>query len=393
MLLTVVVFVVVLSVLVLVHELGHFFVAKRNGVASEEFGLGYPPRIAGVFRDKKDRKRIIFGNKEIKKEDKKNEDTTVYSLNWIPFGGFVKIRGEDGEDKKDKKSFASKSIWVRFKILFAGVAMNFLLGIILLALALQIGLPEAIDDELNAPEAKVQIAQVLPGSPAEELGIKLGDEVVSVVKDDGEIININSVKQLQEEIANNAGKEMTFNLKQGQSNEVISLSSTLRSDAPEGEGILGVVLVRTTPVKYGFFESFWVATKVTFSLIGAIIMFLLDLIVRLFTSQPVTADVTGPIGIAVLTGQVAKLGIAYVLQFAAILSINLAVINLFPFPALDGGRILFLLIEKIKGSPISKKTEGIANSIGFIFLIFLMVFVTVRDFMNFKIVEKVKDLF
>lgn len=392
MLLTVVVFVVILSILVLVHELGHFFVAKRNGVVSEEFGLGYPPRIAGIFRDKNNRKKMVLGSREIKKEDKKDDDTTVYSLNWIPFGGFVKIRGEDGEDKKDKKSFASKSIWVRFKILFAGVTMNFLLGIVLLAFALQIGLPEAIDDGVDAPGAKIQIAQVLPGSPAEELGVKLGDQVISVVGG-GETVDINSVEQLQKEIADNAGKEMTFNLKQGKSDEIVSLTSVLRSEVPEGEGILGVVLVRTTPVKYGFFESFWIATKVTLSLIGAIVMFLVDLIAKLFTSQPVTADVTGPIGIAVLTGQVARLGIAHVLQFAAILSINLAVINLFPFPALDGGRILFLLIEKIKGSPISKKAEGVANSVGFAFLIILMIFVTVRDFMNFKIVDKVKDLF
>jgi regulator of sigma E protease len=392
MLLTIVVFVVILSILVLVHELGHFFVAKRNGVVSEEFGLGYPPRIAGIFRDKNNRKKMVLGSREIKKEDKKDDDTTVYSLNWIPFGGFVKIRGEDGEDKKDKKSFASKSIWVRFKILFAGVTMNFLLGIVLLAFALQIGLPEAIDDGVDAPGAKIQIAQVLPGSPAEELGVKLGDQVISVVGG-GETVDINSVEQLQKEIADNAGKEMTFNLKQGKSDEIVSFTSVLRSEVPEGEGILGVVLVRTTPVKYGFFESFWIATKVTLSLIGAIVMFLVGLIAKLFTSQPVTADVTGPIGIAVLTGQVARLGIAHVLQFAAILSINLAVINLFPFPALDGGRILFLLIEKIKGSPISKKAEGVANSVGFAFLIILMIFVTVRDFMNFKIVDKVKDLF
>ncbi len=361
-------------------------------MVSEEFGLGYPPRIAGIFRDKNNRKKMVLGSREIKKEDKKDDDTTVYSLNWIPFGGFVKIRGEDGEDKKDKKSFASKSIWVRFKILFAGVTMNFLLGIVLLAFALQIGLPEAIDDGVDAPGAKIQIAQVLPGSPAEELGVKLGDQVISVVGG-GETVDINSVEQLQKEIADNAGKEMTFNLKQGKSDEIVSFTSVLRSEVPEGEGILGVVLVRTTPVKYGFFESFWIATKVTLSLIGAIVMFLVGLIAKLFTSQPVTADVTGPIGIAVLTGQVARLGIAHVLQFAAILSINLAVINLFPFPALDGGRILFLLIEKIKGSPISKKAEGVANSVGFAFLIILMIFVTVRDFMNFKIVDKVKDLF
>jgi regulator of sigma E protease len=170
------------------------------------------------------------------------------------------------------------------------------------------------------------------------------------------------------------------------------LKSEIREEAPEGQGLLGVQLVRTTFARYGFFESTWMAIQTSFSMILAILVFLGDLIIRLFSSQPVTADVAGPVGIAVMTGKMVQFGLAYVFQFVALLSINLAVINLLPIPALDGGRIFFLLIEKIKGAPLSQKLEGTANAIGFFLLILLMVFVTVKDFANFQIIDKIKGI-
>jgi regulator of sigma E protease len=387
---TFIVFILILGVLVLVHELGHFLVAKRNGVISDEFGFGFPPRIFGTYKDKKGQRRWVFGNKEIG-NDLKNEDETVYSFNLIPLGGFVKIRGEDGEDKKDKKSFANQSIWVRFKILFAGVLMNFILAIVLFSLAFQIGLPESVGDDYKAGDAKIQIAQVVKDSPAEEMGLEMGDRVLSIQTEEG-LMPVSKIKTFQEVIENNKGKEISMNIEREGQEKLLVLKSEIREEAPEGQGLLGVQLVRTTFARYGFFESTWMAIQTSFSMILAILVFLGDLIVRIFSSQPVTAEVAGPVGIAVMTGKMVQFGLAYVFQFVALLSINLAVINLLPIPALDGGRIFFLLIEKIKGAPLSQKLEGTANAIGFFLLILLMVFVTVKDFANFQIIDKIKGI-
>jgi regulator of sigma E protease len=387
---TFIVFILILGVLVLVHELGHFLVAKRNGVISDEFGFGFPPRIFGTYKDKKGQRRWVFGNKEIG-NDLKSEDETVYSFNLIPLGGFVKIRGEDGEDKKDKKSFANQSIWVRFKILFAGVLMNFILAIVLFSLAFQIGLPESVGDDYQTEDAKIQIAQVVKDSPAEEMGLEMGDRVLSIQTEEG-LMPVSKIKTFQELIENNKGKEVSMNIEREGQEELLVLKSEIREDAPEGQGLLGVQLVRTTFARYGFFEATWMAIQTSFSMILAILVFLGDLIVRIFSSQPVTAEVAGPVGIAVMTGKMVQFGLAYVFQFVALLSINLAVINLLPIPALDGGRIFFLLIEKIKGAPLSQKLEGTANAIGFFLLILLMVFVTVKDFANFQIIDKIKGI-
>ena len=166
-----------------------------------------------------------------------------------------------------------------------------------------------------------------------------------------------------------------------------------RIEEESGKALVGIEIVRTAFVRHGFLESFWLGIKTTASMVWLIFAFLGDLIVRLFTSQPVPTEVAGPVGIAVLTGQMTRLGLAFILQFAAVLSINLAIINLLPIPALDGGRILFLGIEKLKGSPVSQKVEGLMHTVGFALLIILMIFITARDFVNFEIVDKVKNLF
>jgi len=377
---TFIIFILILGLLVLVHELGHFIVAKRNGVPSEEFGFGFPPRIVGFYKDKEGKRRWVFGSGEID-ASLKEEDETVYSLNLIPLGGFVKIRGEDEENgEKDEKSFVNQPAWVRFKILFAGVAMNFLLAIVLFSAAFQIGLPESISDTQQVDDSKVQIAQVSPGSPADEMGLEMGDEVVSIETTNG-VVKIDTISGLQETVEQNKGEEITVNVMRADNGA--ALTTIVRETPPEGEGLLGVQLVRTTFAQYGFFESIWLAIKTTFMMVIAIIVFLFDMIVGLFRSEPISADVAGPVGIAVMTGKMAELGFAYLLQFTALLSVNLAVINLFPFPALDGGRILFLGIEKIKGSPINRKIEGAFNTVGFFLLIGLMIFITIQDFSKF----------
>jgi regulator of sigma E protease len=223
--------------------------------------------------------------------------------------------------------------------------------------------------------------------------VELGDELLAIENSDGREFIIASVDQFQKLIQENAGQEIVLSVQHPGVEGSSDIPVQIRENAPEGEGLLGIALAKTAIVDYGFFESFWVATKQTVYLIGTIIGFVVTLIGNLITSKPVGAEVAGPVGIAVLTGQMAKLGLAYILQFAAILSINLGVINFLPFPALDGGRILFLLIEKIKGSPVSQKIEGYVHTTGFLALLLLMVLITARDFINFEIIDKVKNLF
>ncbi len=391
MLTTVVIFIVILGVLVLIHEAGHFIVARRNGVPSEEFGFGFPPRIVGTYKDPSGKRKWIFGNKEIEQEIKDREET-VYSLNLIPIGGFVKIKGEDGENKNDPKSFASQGAWVRFKILFAGVGMNFVLAVVLFYAAFMLGLPEVINDDAAQPGTKIQIAKVAAETPAQNAGIQLGDEVISIIEN-GKEIRLETISQLQEVTKRNEGAEVQMRVLHVGESEPTVLNITPRKEFPQNEGPLGIEIVRTAFVRHGPIESMLMAIETTYSITMAIFAFLGSLILKIFTSQSVPIDVAGPVGIAVMTGQVAKMGIAFILQFTALLSVNLAVINLLPFPALDGGRIIFIGIEKIKGSPVSEKVEGIVHTFGFFVLIGIMILVTVRDFANFKILDKIQGLF
>ena len=197
---TLIIFFIVLGVLVLAHELGHFITAKRNGVGAEEFGFGFPPRLIGTYKDKKGKRRWVFGNKEIEEEIKDREET-IYSFNLLPIGGFVKITGEDGakdtKDKKDTKNFANKSIWVRFKILVAGVIMNMILAVILFSFAFWMGLPEILDDNNTDSSIPVTITLVASGTPAEQAGIQAGDKIMYIVDQHNQKIKIISVQQVQ----------------------------------------------------------------------------------------------------------------------------------------------------------------------------------------------------
>jgi len=371
--LAVILFIIILGILVFVHELGHFVTARRNGVKADEFGFGFPPRMAGFVRDEETNKfKFVWGNQDIESK------YTVYSINWIPLGGFVKIKGEDGSGMAESDSFAAKNAWPRIKILAAGVIMNFILAWVLISFGLMIGAPEAIDgDGTNIPNAKIQITEVLSNSPAEEAGIKIGDEVLkSNIQ-----AKFGSVADVQNYINSSRGKEIIFNVLRG--DQVVEIKAHPRENAPVGQGALGVALVQTIIVKYPVHQAMWNGAIAVYNLTIAILVSLGGIIASLFAGRGVGADVSGPIGIAILTKQVATMGLVYVLQFAALLSINLGIINALPIPALDGGRILFILIEKIKGSPISQKTEQTMHTVGFMLLITLMVVVTLRDALKF----------
>ncbi|OGI16295.1 MAG: RIP metalloprotease RseP [Candidatus Moranbacteria bacterium RBG_19FT_COMBO_42_6] len=432
--LTIIVFILILGLLIFVHELGHFLIARRNGVRAEEFGFGFPPRILGIqfmkgseHQEKMELEslqiekigiknageeiiketitekihkvneivpvkkwRIIWGSQDGDDENEKKDlheahekdfkGGTIYSLNWIPLGGFVKIKGENG-DVKGEDSFASKGAWVRTKVLAAGVIMNFVLAWILITFVLIIGAPEAIDSaSRNFPDSKIQISEIIPESPASVMGLQLGDEILKGQRaetPDGKNITFTGLKDVQDYISSSKGTEISLKIKRG--NQILNLKGVPRLDFPEGQGPLGISMVETAIVRYPWYQAIWKGLMNVFDLTLAMITGLFVLLKNIFMGQRVGVDVAGPVGIAVLTKQVTALGLAYILQFAAILSINLGIINAFPFPALDGGRILFIAIEKIKGRPVSQKTEQFFHSLGFLLLIILMVYITFRD--------------
>jgi regulator of sigma E protease len=378
MFLTIVVFILILGLIIFVHELGHFVLAKRAGIKVEEFGFGFPPRIFSVKRGE-----------------------TIYSLNLLPLGGFVKIYGEDGKKKNDAdtgRAFYNKPIGTRAKILVAGVGMNFLLAAFLLGIGHWIGLPGVVDDEVVVEGTKVQITQVAFDSPAEEAGIKVGDTIVVLrpkveepktnttrpkvypkqsegfVQDD---VAISTVSQVQEFVDIHRGEKIIVVIQRG--DEILEKEVVPRIFHSEKEGALGIALARTAIVSYPWYQALAKGIVDTIKLTWFIIIALGTVFWQLITTGRLAVEIAGPVGIFNLTGQVAQLGFIYILQFTAILNINLAIINVLPFPALDGGRLLFLMIEKVKGSPISQKIENFVHTAGFVILILLMIAVTWRD--------------
>jgi regulator of sigma E protease len=214
-------------------------------------------------------------------------------------------------------------------------------------------------------------------TPTAAAGVKVGD---SIYKING--VEITSIDQAKSLTRDNAGRQMTYEFKRGNMN--LTKTITPRAHPPQGEGPLGVALSSVAKVSYPWYEAIWRGLITTMNLIWATLSAFWTLIVQALHHQPVGAALSGPVGIAVLTRDVAQLGLIYLIQFTAILSINLAIINVIPFPALDGGRILFLLIEKLRGHKLNQKAEAYANAIGFSLLILLMIFVTVKDVSHYS---------
>lgn len=338
------------------HEFGHFITAKRAGMAVEEFGFGFPPRLWSV---------------------KKGE--TRYSINWIPFGGFVKITGEDGEHRDNPKSFTAKSGWARAMVLVAGVLMNVILAFVLLSIGNAVGLRVGLfgNDEIShAQNIKVQIIEVKAGGPAALAGLMVLDEIVGFQEKSGEVKVLN-IDQVQQYIAAHKGQEIAIEIREGSSISVKKL--TPRINPPAGEGSLGISLATTGIVRYPPYQAVVRGAQDTGAILVNTAIGYATLIKNLFIHGRPGVELSGPVGLAVITGQAARLGFTYLMQFTALISINLAILNIIPFPALDGGRLLFLIIEKIKRSPISKRVEMTANTIGFVLLIVLMIYVTTKD--------------
>lgn len=339
-----VIFIVALSVLVLVHEFGHFFTARKTGVKVEEFGLGLPPRIIG----KK------FGD-------------TIYSINWLPIGGFCKLYGEDG-DGKGTDAFNNKNPWQKLLIVLGGVLMNLVFAVVIFSVVYTIlGVPKETD--------KVTVIGISKNSPAEKVGLKENDVILKVGDKE-----IKKADQLTAEVANYKGKNVQLLISDNQVNKEIEVE--VRQNPPEGEGSIGISISNTEMVKMpwyrvdqfvksGFKEAYYWGKIIgggVFTMIGG-----------LFQGH-VPKDVTGPIGMYEATSSIKNnQGLLAVIQFFGIVSVNLAVVNVLPFPALDGGRIVFVLYEMIFRKKANQKFEIIVNNIGMLILMGLILLITIGD--------------
>ena len=342
MIVNIIIGLVVLSVIVIVHELGHFISAKATGVRVVEFGLGYPPRLP----------RLSFKRGE-----------TRYSLNAIPFGGFTKMAGE--EDPSEPRSLASKSIGVRLLVLSAGSLMNILLPLILLSVAFMI--PH------DVVMGEVVVEEVAPGSPAAMAGIEPGDAIVSI---NGKPVH--SIGSLNRYLHLNLGKQIDMVISRGDSSAK-EVQVIPRWKPPEGEGATGILVSMPNPTVVSQSYPFWRAVPLGMTEFAETFVLYKNGIISMIIGS-VPADVVGPVGIVQFTGELAKKGVGPVLEFAAIISLVIAIVNMFPLPALDGGRIVFVLLEWVRrGKRVSPRTEGLIHAIGFFLLIGVMVVVTYQD--------------
>ena len=384
MLLTIIAFIAVLSILVFAHELGHFWTARRFGTKCEEFGFGYPPRACGFYKNNQQKWVWLWGKKEVS-----DASDTIYSINWIPVGGFVKIKGENGEGKTDVNSFAHKKIWQRALILSAGVIMNVILAGVLFSLGMMLGMPQMLDTvpkQATVSQPQIQIVQVLDKAPASGQ-LKMGDIIMSV---DNQVFIKN--QELIDYTASKVDQPISYVIKRGGKEQTIVVTPQIIPET--GKGGIGVAIAEVGIVKYPWYAALWYGFKTAIIMLWAIVLGLYELIKSLFTDQSLAGQVAGPVGIAALTGQMAHMGFVYLLNFTAILSLNLALINFLPLPALDGGRLLFLVIEKIKGKPVKQTTEALVHNIGFILLMLLVLIVTFKDVANLGCWTcKLKELF
>ena len=349
-----------LITLVIIHEFGHFIVAKKFGVRVDEFGVFFPPRLFG-----------------------KKIGETMYSLNLLPFGAFVRVYGEEG-GVEDMRAFSKKPIWQRSLIVLAGVVSFWVVAAILLSIVMSLGVPTAVSDDENGGllNSRVQIAALAHGSPADLSGIKLGDTIRQIRASDQEL-KINKVGEVQGFVEKYKGQEVVLNIERGK--EAFTVSLTPRSNPPAGEGAMGVALVRTAVKSYPWYLAPIQGIKATGELTWTIIKGFGQIIQNLILGKgvPKGVEFMGPVGIVSLVAQVSQLGIVYFLQFIALLSVYLAIFNILPLPALDGGKLVFLGIEAIRKRPVSQKIEQSITAVFFTILVILMIWVTIKDIMKF----------
>jgi regulator of sigma E protease len=357
---TIIVFLLILTILVLIHELGHFFVAKKLGIKVEEFGFGLPPRVLSFRRGE-----------------------TLYSLNLLPIGGFVKLYGEDsagGGSPNTKykipntdigRAFFARPIWQRALVVVAGVAMNFILAVVIISYLFAVpGVPTVSD--------KVLISNVVVGSPAQTSGLKEGEIIISI---DGKLIK--NPSEVVGETRKHLGEKVVFEVENSKTKQVRRVAVTPRKDFPKDQGPVGISIAQSVIVKkYPWYQAPFLGTKEVLKDSVLIVMGLGTVLSDIFTKGQVPAGVAGPVGIAQVTGKFVESGSNAVLSFAALLSLNLAVLNILPIPALDGGRFFFILIEAVTRKKVHPRFEAYAHAVGIAVLLALIAVITIHDFVR-----------
>ncbi|HLI87868.1 MAG TPA: M50 family metallopeptidase [Ktedonobacteraceae bacterium] len=385
----------VFGLLVLVHEFGHFITAKWAGIRVEEFGLGFPPRLVGFRRrDQGGWEVIWFGGPRdesagggqtpfntsggVSTYGAPVSNHTIYSLNLLPIGGFVRMPGENGDmhdefGRYDAGSFAAKPAGKRIIVLCAGVVMNFILAIVLFTIAYGLG----------EPTYPAQVGEVAAGSPAAAAGLRPGDRILSV---NGQPVKLfddlgNAVTgAIEADHGRHATVPVTLVVQHEGAAKPVTVVVHARVNPPPGQGAMGItstskVVFVTSPVWQAPFKGMVHTVQVTSQFINQIVLIIVG---------AVKPDLAGPVGIVKITGQVAQtvpdLGWWPILSLTAILSLNLAIINILPFPALDGGRIFLILIEILRGGKrLKPEREGFINFVGMAILLTLMVIITISD--------------
>jgi regulator of sigma E protease len=347
-----------LIALMVIHEFGHFIIAKKFGVKVEEFGIGYPPRIFG-----------------------KKIGDTIYSINWIPLGAFVRIYGEEG-GVDDYRSFSHLAIWKRVLIVIGGVVAFWIASIVIFSVVFAIGadVPVGDQDLQGVSSTKVTIVSVSTNSPAEKAGLKAGDVLLQAESLNIEVLTIDKVKDFQDFTKSHAGEQIDLKVQRGE--EVFNVSLSPRVTYTAGEGAVGVGLERMATViqKQSWYMAPIQGTIYCWDITVRSVQGLYDIFKNLFLGKgmPQGSEFAGPLGITVFLARAVDYGIGFFLYFIGSISVFIALFNLFPIPALDGGKLVFLLIEKILKRPVSQKIEQNITVIFFFLLISMSIFITIK---------------
>lgn len=375
---TLLAFIFVFGLLVFAHELGHFLTAKFFGVRVDEFAFGFPPKLWSI-----------------------KKGGTKYAINLIPFGGYVKLYGEEGEgNKKDSKNFLSKKAWQKSLILAAGVILNLVLAYLILTGFYLFGgkpLAAGMENHRNIIDTRrVEVTEVVAGTPAEKAGITAGAIIEKV---DGTVVHGSDTvfDAVQKKTADNKTAQLMIEFsKDGQTSakEVATYTEKAVSDGHEYEyQRIGIAMVDAGGIR----SKWWAAPGIALTETGRLIKLTFEgfgsVISESFRNMKLSDQLGGPVAIYVLTGNAAKMGFGTLIQVVAILSITLAIINIMPFPALDGGHIFFILLEKAIRRPIPDKVKQAINLAGFCLLLLLIVLVSAKDLDRFGIFKAIKEFF